>query len=117
MPSPFLPDGYTRETLIGAADGHPEVWIAWRPMLAEERRRLNRQTVRLSARGRSGQEAAAGLVASAVASRLVEWDVSDGAGRPIEISSAAVMELHPALFERICSTVTTFDDEETTAKN
>src|SRR5262249_52875102 len=51
MPAKYLPDGYTREKQIQAADGDRSLHIAWRPMLAAERRRLNLQTVRLSSRG------------------------------------------------------------------
>ncbi len=117
MPATFLPDGYTRERQIGDTDGRGALHIAWRPMLAAERRRLNLQTVRLSARGPQGAEAAAQLAVAAVATRLVEWDLTDAAGRPIEITPASVAALEPRLFEQLYSTVTAFDDEEGSAKN
>jgi hypothetical protein len=117
MPATYLPDGYTREKQIDAADGQRAIHIAWRPMLASQRRRLNLQTVRLSGRGTTGLGEAARRAVAAVAGQLVNWDLADAAGRPVEISPASLAALEPGLFERIYSTVTTFADEEASAKN
>jgi hypothetical protein len=117
MPASYIPDGYTREKQIGTADGDRTLHIAWRPMLAAERRRLNLQTVRLSSGGSPGLEEAARRAVAAVTSRLVDWDVTDAAGRAVEISPAALAALEPGLFEKLYSTVTTFPDEEGSAKN
>jgi hypothetical protein len=117
MPATFLPDGYTREQQIDSADGRRSMHITWRPMLAAERRRLNLQTVRLSSHGPAGLEEAARRAVAAVAGQLVDWDLMDAAGRPVEISPAALAALDPGLFEPIYSTVTTFADEEASAKN
>jgi hypothetical protein len=117
MPAKYLPDGYTREKQIQAADGERSIHIAWRPMLAAERRRLNLQTVRLSGRGSAGHEEAARRAVAAVAGQLVDWDLADAAGRSVEISPASLATLEPELFEPIYSTVTTFADEEASAKN
>jgi hypothetical protein len=117
MPATFLPDGYTREQQINPADGQPPIHIAWRPMLAAQRRRLNLQTVRLSSRGSAGLEHAARRAVAAVAGQLVDWDLVDAAGRSVEISPASLAALEPCLFEKIYSTVTTFADEEASAKN
>jgi hypothetical protein len=54
---------------------------------------------------------------AAVAAQLVDWDLGDGAGRPLEIHPDTVAALEPDLFEQICSAVTTFDDEGSSAKN
>jgi len=116
MPAKYLPDGYTREGQIESAGGR-SAHIAWRPMLAAERRRLNLQTVRLSARGPAGADEAARRVVAAVAGQLVDWDLANATGQPIEISPASLAALEPALFESIYSTVTTFGDEEASAKN
>lgn len=117
MPAPNLPDGYTREKLLDDSDRRPAVGILYRPMLSAEGRRLNRETVRRSAGGSAGRDAAAERVVAAVAARLVDWDLCDGAGRPLEIDSATVAALEPHRFEQICSAVTTFDDEGSSAKN
>jgi hypothetical protein len=112
----LIDDGYTREQLLDVV-GLPALQILYRPMLASERRRLARQTVRLAGRGKAGREAAARLVVSAIASRLFEWDLPDADGAPIEINADSLARLDPALFEAIHSTVTSFDDEGTSAKN
>jgi len=116
MPAPFLPDGYTRENLLEESGGRPPVRILSRPLLAAQRRQLNRETVRLSARGNAGLEAAAERVVAAVAARLVDWDVCDAAGRPLDIHPKTLAALDPDLFEELCTTVTTFDDEGSSAK-
>ena len=85
--------------------------------LNNERRRLALQTVRLSARGEGGIDAAAQLVVAAVAARLVSWDMCDAAGKPLAISPETVAALDPGLFENIYSAVAAFDDEEASAKN
>ncbi len=117
MPSLHLPDGYTRESLIPAGDSHPETCIVYRPMLAAERRRLALQTVRLNSHGPDGCQAAAQLVAAALAARLVSWDLFDDRGGLLEITPNAVAGLDPALFESIHTIVARFDDEERSAKN
>jgi len=121
MPSPFIDDGYTREALLPETDRHPAVHFAYRPMLAAERRRLALQTMRLAARGKGGLDAAAELVAAAVATRLVSWDVTDettnDAERPLAIEPATVAALEPELFEKVATVITSFDDEGSTAKN
>ena len=114
MPAQYIPDGYTRERLLEG--GGPPVRILYRPMLAEERRRLNREIVRRSARGDSALAGAVERMVSAVAERVVDWDLCN-AGRPVEISSESVAALEPALFEQVCSIVMTFDDEGPSAKN
>jgi hypothetical protein len=116
----FIPDGYTREMLIAEADGHPAVRVAYRPMLADERGRLVLQTVRLAEYGFTARAAAGKMFVGAITSRLVSWDVvedSPGGGMPIEIDSATVAALAPELFEKIAIAITTFDDEEASAKN
>jgi hypothetical protein len=113
---PLIDDGYTREHFIDLAD-RPALRVLYRPMLAAERRRLALQTVRLGARGKAGREAASRLVVSAIAARLVEWDLADACGAPIEITPESVAALEPGLFEAIHSMVTRFDDEGTSAKN
>jgi hypothetical protein len=113
----FIDDGYTREQLLPATTERPAVHFEYRPMLAAERRRLSRQTVRLGACGPGGAEAAASLAIAALAARLVSWDVMDDEGRPLEISAETIAALEPGLFEQVYSAVTHFDDEEATAKN
>jgi hypothetical protein len=137
-----IPDGYTRQMLIPETDRHSAVRIAYRPMLAAERQRLALETVRLAERGYAGRVAAGKLVAGAIASRLASWDVVDdsagggtqgrppvqpaaGSGdprrtrsrMPTEISSASLVSLAPALFEKIATAVTAFDDEGASARN
>src|SRR5260370_660815 len=109
-------DGYPREHFTDLAE-RPALRILYRPMLSAERRRLALQTVRLGAHGKAGREAASQLVVSAIAARLVEWDLTDAKGAPIEITPESVAALEPLLFEAIHSTVTRFDDEGTSAKN
>ena len=117
MPATYLPDGYTRESLIPAGDSHPTTCIVYRPMLAAERRRLALQTVRLNRHGPDGHQAAAHLVAAALAARIVSWDLFDDSGGLLEVTAAAVAGLDPALFETIHNIVVRFDDEERSAKN
>jgi hypothetical protein len=117
MPATHIADGYTRESLIPAGDSHPETCIVYRPMLAAERRRLALQTVRLSSHGPDGREAAARLVAAALAARLVSWDLFDHRGRLLEITAETLAGLEPDLFESIHTIVARFDDEEESAKN
>jgi hypothetical protein len=112
----LIDDGYTREHFIDIAD-RPALRVLYRPMLAAERRRLALQTVRLGAHGKAGREAAAQLVVSAIAARLVEWDLTDAEGAPIEITPESLAALDPGLFEAIHSTITRFDDEGPSAKN
>lgn len=117
MPAPFIPDGYTREESIPETSAHPAVFITFRPMLSAERRRLSLQAVRLNARGAEGIDAAARLVVAALAARLVSWDLTDATGRLLEINSETLAALGPELFERIYEAITTFADEEVSAKN
>lgn len=116
MPATFIADGYTREAFVTAKNGR-SIAVVYRPLPAAERRRLALQTVRLGGCGASGSEAAAQLVAAAIAARLVAWDLFDDAGRPVEITPAAVAALDPAVFERIHEVVARFDDEQESAKN
>ena len=117
MPALHITDGYNRNAVIAADESHPETAIVYRPMLAVERRRLALQTVRLGSHGRIGRQAAAQLVASALAARLVSWDLFDDRGRLLEITPQTVAELPPPLFESLHAIVTQFDDEEASAKN
>src|SRR5579872_88339 len=110
MPAAYIDDGYTRDDVIAATNRHPQVHITYRPMLAAERRRLTLQTVRLSAQGETGIDAATQLVVSALAARLVQWNVIDTSGKVLAISPETVAGLEPNLFEKVYAAVAGFDD-------
>ncbi|MBS0265642.1 MAG: hypothetical protein JSS02_27165 [Planctomycetes bacterium] len=117
MPALHIPDGYTRTAIIPSGATHPELEISYRPLLATERQRLARQTVRLCSHGPAGRDTAARLVASTLATRLVDWDLFDSQGRHVEITPATVATLPAALFERVYEHVARFADDEASAKN
>jgi len=99
----FIDDGYTREATIAAGDGGPEIHIAYRPMLARQRRRLARRALRLSDRraagfipaGSGANETAAEIrsatpsVITSCESQAMESSVADGERAPAGINPAA----------------------------
>ena len=117
MPALALSDGYTREACFPSTDSQPGLWLVYRPLLAVERRRLALQTVWLGSQGPAGLDAAARLMAAALAARIVSWDLLDPAGNLREITPAVLLELAPALFTWIHDTLVQFEDEEAASKN
>jgi hypothetical protein len=117
MPVLAIHDGYTREALLSAGTTHPAFWVAYRPLLGSERRRLALQTVRLQRHGEPGRTAATHLVAAALAARLMSWELFDDRGELLPICADTLLQLEPDLFRQIQETVCRFDDEELSAKN
>lgn len=91
----IIRDGYTRPGFIAARQYlSPAVRFKYRPMLVAERDAINSAVNKMTA------EQSAATSAQAMAARIVEWDVRDGAN-PAPISAANILRLEPGLFNTL----------------
>jgi hypothetical protein len=97
-------DGYTESAYIAEIKRlHTTVRFKFRPSLLQERSKLASENARLAPH--------LGPVNTAkfLAGKIVEWDVKDQKGEPLDISPEVLMRLKPALLERITAIVLGFD--------
>jgi hypothetical protein len=92
----FIADGYTQPGYIQpAANLHEALRFRFRPVLSAQRSALIEAAERSQA-GEFDQRAR-----ELLAEQLVEWDLVDPAGQPVEIAREAVDRLQPELFLKL----------------
>ena len=99
MPS-FLVDGYTAKGYIAASEelDHDELRFSYRPMTVEERGPI----IDASAKESNFYYREA---TKRVASKILDWSLTDPAGNAVLCSQANLMRLHPALLGRLVAVV------------
>lgn len=92
----YIPDGYTREGYIAAAEGfYPAVSFHYRPLVFE---------LTIAARDHylmDGPEARGAVAVGFVKKCLLDWDVKDPDGGRVAIGYETIRRLNPALLERL----------------
>ena len=111
MPSPFIPDGYTRETTLPACELWDEIQLTYRPMAGEDFAGYLARAKGLDDAGWSR------LVWEMLADKIVAWNIPDQKGEVLPIAPEQIRRLvHPLptrLWEKLCGSVVQGD----TAKN
>jgi hypothetical protein len=91
-----IPDGYEEPGYIAEQPGlYPEVRFVYRPMRVDERDTL--------ARASSGKQPSeyCKILAAAMASRIVSWDLNAADGNALAVCAATAFTLRPRLFDRL----------------
>ena len=117
MPSPFIPDGYTKDATI-EVNGFDPVQITYRPMLRGDADRLLWGAHGARQRGEDGPlQYWEKLTCDSVAKQIVSWSLLDQNGKPVRISGDAVSRLKGPFFNELYNKVAGYADEEADAKN
>jgi hypothetical protein len=112
MPSPFIPDGYTRCGSIEEGEFHSPVRFEYRPMLALDRARFLARIRRLAPDGDEGIAAVEQITVQELSQRLVSWTHVDETGEPTIISDQHLMRIEPHLLASLASVVLGLSAEE-----
>lgn len=107
MPSPFIPDGYTRETTIPACPQWDEIRVVYRPMVRID---VIEYTARTKAIDDAGWMA---IVDEILAKKIVSWTLSGPNGEAVPVSEAAIKRLLPPLVLRLWGIVSGNTEPET----
>ena len=92
----FFHDGYTQAGYVGPAPRlHGALRFSYRPALVEERSQLFDAARQLSAHLFDCH------LARFLGQKLVDWDLADAQGRPIEPTAEALLRLPPELFVKL----------------
>lgn len=92
----YINDGCTAPFYFAPVRGlHSGLRGKYRPTLIEERNRF------LDGVGAMKLEKVAQAEAQHVASRVLEWDLVDGAESPVKVKPVSVLRLAPVLFDRL----------------
>lgn len=96
----IIPDGYEEPGYIAEQAGlFPAVRFVYRPMLAEARDTITATT------SRKQPNEYHKILAAAMASRIVKWDVVSADGKPLAADAATIRQLRPRLFDRLYSII------------
>jgi hypothetical protein len=91
MPSPFIPDGYTRETTIPASAEWDDIHLVYRPMIRSD-------VIEYTARTKGIDDAGwMAIVDEILSKKIVSWTVSGPDGQTVPVSAASIASLVPSL--------------------
>ena len=117
MPSPFIPDGYTKDATI-SVNGFDPIQVSYRPMLRGEASRLLWGAHRSRETGEDGQlQYWEKATCESIAKQIVSWSLLDQAGKPLKINGDTVARLHPSFFNELYNKVAGYTEEEADLKN
>ena len=104
--SAFIFDGYTESGTLKETQETPEVNFKYRPPVGAERTMILNDLERIAKpQTEASNRAAADYELRAVLSHLVEWDIVDAAGAPVEISEANLRRVHASVFNPLSNWV------------
>ena len=96
----FIDDGYTQEGYIASVEGvHGSLSFTYRPLIVEQRDAIDDVTIRQG--GAKGSRACA----AALAQQVSKWDLCKGNAEPVQIESANLTKVRPALFDKLYAIV------------
>ena len=111
MPSPFIPDGYTRDTTIEAGPLWDEIVVTYRPMAAADFAAYLAKSKGLDDAGWCR------LVHDLIAAKIVSWNIVGPDGGTIEVSSQNVGRLTHELVLRLWKIISTQENDGDATKN
>jgi hypothetical protein len=111
MPSPFIPDGYTRETTIPASAQWDEIQLVYRPMASTDFAAYLAKSKGLDDAGWCR------LVHDLMAAKVVSWNIVGPTGDTIDVSSQNVGRLTLELVLRLWKIISTQENDGDTTKN
>lgn len=92
----YFHDGYTRAGYVRPSPGlHEALRFDYRPALVEERSQL------VDAAAGMRSDAYDRQVAAFLATKVLSWDLTDGAGGEVAVSPTAMLRLQPELFVKL----------------
>lgn len=101
MPSPFIPDGYTKSQTIPACPAWDEIQLTYRPMAAADFAAYLAKTKGLDEAGWYR------LVCDLIAAKVVSWNIVGPGGEAVEVSSANVGRLVNELVLKLWNVIST----------
>jgi hypothetical protein len=111
MPSPYIPDGYTRETTIPACELWDEINVTYRPMAAADFAEYLAKSKGLDEAGWSR------LVCDLIAGKLVAWNITGPSGESVAVSADSVKRLVNPLVLRLWTILCGATESGDSAKN
>jgi hypothetical protein len=111
MPSPFIPDGYTRETTIPASGQWDEIHLVYRPMASTDFAAYLAKSKGLDDAGWCR------LVHDLMAAKVVSWNIVGPTGDTIDVSSQNVGRLTHELVLRLWKIISTQENDGDATKN
>lgn len=93
----YIHDGYTVDGYIAEVKRlHPHLRFTFRPMLIQERAVIIREIQKMDNPVKEETTAA-----QAISKRVTVWDLKDGGGKVVELTTSKILRAHPALFSRL----------------
>ena len=111
MPSPFIPDGYTKSQTIPACPAWDAIELTYRPMASTDFAAYLAKSKGLDDAGWCR------LVHDLIAAKIVSWNIVGPTGDTIEASSQNVGRLTHELVLRLWKIVSTQENDGDAAKN
>ena len=108
MPSPFIPDGYTRETTIPASAQWDEIHLVYRPMATSDAMAYTAKTKGLDDAGWTG------FICDLLSEKIVSWSILGPDGVPVMVTPANVRRLVNPLVLRLWNIVSGVDVGDST---
>jgi hypothetical protein len=111
MPSPFIPDGYTRETTLPACELWDEIQLAYRPMAAADFAEYLAKSKGLDEAGWTR------LVCDLIAAKVTSWNIAGPSGEAVPVSVDSVKRLVNPLVLKLWTLLCGAVESGDTAKN
>ena len=111
MPSPFIPDGYTRETVLPACPEWDEITLTFRPMAAADFAEYLAKSKGLDDAGWQR------MICDLIASKIVAWNILGPSGDAVAVSPENVRRLVNPLVLRLWNVIRGEADNGDAAKN
>jgi hypothetical protein len=111
MPSPFIPDGYTKSTEIPACHAWDAITLTYRPMASTDFAAYLAKSKGLDDAGWCR------LVHDLIAAKIVSWNIVGPDGGTIEVSSQNVGRLTHELVLKLWKIVSTQENDGDATKN
>jgi hypothetical protein len=111
MPSPYIPDGFTKDTTIEACEQWDAITVTYRPMAAAD-------FAAYASRMKGADDAAwLGTLPELIAAKVVSWNITGPDGSPVAVSRESIGRLVQPLMLRLWSIVSGSDDAGGGGKN
>ena len=111
MPSPFIPDGYTKSQTIPACPAWDAIELTYRPMASTDFAAYLAKSKGLDDAGWCR------LVHDLIAAKIVSWNIVGPTGDTIEVSSQNVGRLTHELVLKLWKIVSTQENDGDATKN
>jgi len=101
-PCAYIPDGYERDGYIAEEPRlYPAVKFRYRPMLAQDRSQIQHAFAQAAEHPRKQDE----LMAKAIESRVVQWDLIKQDGEPVPVKAREMVRLQPNMLYKLYAIV------------